>query len=283
MPTERGSSGAKAAPGRLGWLWDRKGPRFGPAALRIASPRAYRAVTRRVQPSQRLVDACAPRSSRSGRPGARVLDVCTGSGVVALGAALGGAAEVTAVDVSRRAVLTVRLNAALNGVGVGALRGSLFAPVAGRRFDLISSNPPYLPTAGPDLPTSGPSGRGRRAPTAVPCSTRSWTRRPTTCVRGLDTGGALVGLRCGAHPAANGVRRAGSAGRGAPHRADGPPAGGARGDARGAGPAGSRPALGGRGDRAGALSPPGCDGPTPSRSANPSALRTANPSQSLLK
>jgi release factor glutamine methyltransferase len=88
-------------------------------------------------------------------PDSTVLDLCTGSGAVAVAAALGGAADVTAVDVSRRAVLAVRLNAALNGVRVKALRGDLVAPVAGRRFDLIASNPPYLP--GGDLPARGRS------------------------------------------------------------------------------------------------------------------------------
>jgi release factor glutamine methyltransferase len=93
-------------------------------------------------------------------PGSAVLDLCTGSGAVAVAAALGGARDVTAIDVSRRAQMTVRVNAALNGVEVRALRGDLFAPVAGRRFDVIASNPPYLPSAredGGELPPRGPS------------------------------------------------------------------------------------------------------------------------------
>ena len=77
--------------------------------------------------------------------GAHVLDLCTGSGVLAIAAALDGAADVTAVDISRRAVLAARLNAWLNGVRIEARRGDLFAPLADRRFDLILSNPPYLP------------------------------------------------------------------------------------------------------------------------------------------
>src|SRR5918997_5568589 len=79
------------------------------------------------------------------RPGARVLDLCTGSGAIAVSAALAGAGEVTAIDVSRLAVLSARLNARLNGVRVRALRGDLLAPVTGERFDAIVSNPPYLP------------------------------------------------------------------------------------------------------------------------------------------
>jgi release factor glutamine methyltransferase len=91
------------------------------------------------------------------RPGQSVLDVCTGSGAIAIAAARCGASPVTAVDVSRRSVATVRINARLNGVRVRALRGDLFAPVAGERFDWIVSNPPYMPAADDRLPTRGPA------------------------------------------------------------------------------------------------------------------------------
>jgi len=84
-----------------------------------------------------------------------VLDVCTGSGAVALTAAAGGA-EATAIDVSRRSVATVRLNAALRRLRVRAHRGDLFGPVRGRRFDVIATNPPYVPATSDVLPTSGP-------------------------------------------------------------------------------------------------------------------------------
>jgi release factor glutamine methyltransferase len=89
------------------------------------------------------------------RPGMRVLDLCTGSGVVALAAGQAGAAEVVAIDVSRRAALTVRLNARLNGLPVDVRRGDLLDPVAGEQFDLIASNPPYLPTPDSGRPVRG--------------------------------------------------------------------------------------------------------------------------------
>jgi release factor glutamine methyltransferase len=86
--------------------------------------------------------------------GADVLDVFTGSGALALAAAMSGARSVTAVDISRRALLTVRLNARRHGLRVRTLCGDLFAPVAGETFDLILANPPYFP--GPDrLPDRG--------------------------------------------------------------------------------------------------------------------------------
>ncbi len=99
------------------------------------------------------------------RAGDRVTDICTGSGVVAISAALAGAGHVLAIDRSRRAVVTARVNGRLNGVHIEARRGDLLAPAAGQRFDLIASNPPYLPgTAEPARGAArawegGPDGR----------------------------------------------------------------------------------------------------------------------------
>jgi HemK-related putative methylase len=78
------------------------------------------------------------------RPGMRVLDMGTGSGVGAVFAALAGAC-VTAVDVNPAAVRCARLNARLHGVEprIDARQGDLFAPVAGETFDLVLFNPPY--------------------------------------------------------------------------------------------------------------------------------------------
>ncbi len=90
-------------------------------------------------------------------PGADVLDLCAGSGVLGIAAAQLGAGRVTAVDVSRRAVMSARLNGKLNGVRVDVARGDLFGPVAGRRFDVIVSNPPYVPSIENRLPRRGPA------------------------------------------------------------------------------------------------------------------------------
>ncbi|MFF7714375.1 HemK2/MTQ2 family protein methyltransferase [Streptomyces sp. NPDC007988] len=81
-------------------------------------------------------------------PRARVLDVGTGTGALAVAAAKRGA-SVVAVDISRPAVWTARLNALLARTPVRVIRGDLTAPVAGRTFDLVLANPPYVPSPNP--------------------------------------------------------------------------------------------------------------------------------------
>lgn len=76
--------------------------------------------------------------------GSHILDVGTGTGALAVAAAVRGGV-VTAVDVSRRALASAFLNGLLRGRRIRVRRGDLFAPVHGRRFDFIVSNPPYLP------------------------------------------------------------------------------------------------------------------------------------------
>ena len=79
------------------------------------------------------------------KPGARVLDIGTGSGALAVSLAkLGDNAQVTAVDVSDIALSIARDNARRLGAQVRFLHSDCFAAVAGETFDLIVSNPPYI-------------------------------------------------------------------------------------------------------------------------------------------
>ncbi len=100
----------------------------------------------------RLLASCARDAIA---PGAAVADICTGSGYVAVAAGLAGAGRVTAVDVSRRAAVAAWVNGGLNGVRVEARAGDLLRPLESERFDLIVSNPPYLPSETADLPARG--------------------------------------------------------------------------------------------------------------------------------
>ncbi len=78
---------------------------------------------------------------------ARALDLGTGCGVQALHLAE-HVEEVVATDVNQRALWLTRLNASLNEVRVETRAGDLFEPVAGERFDLVVTNPPFVISPG---------------------------------------------------------------------------------------------------------------------------------------
>ena len=90
-------------------------------------------------PTSKLCDSLTPRG-----PVDRALDVGTGSGVQAMLSA-SHAREVVATDVNERALAFTELNAALNGfTNIDCRLGSLFEPVAGETFDVITSNAPFV-------------------------------------------------------------------------------------------------------------------------------------------
>lgn len=95
------------------------------------------------QDSQLLIDAME-RSALV--PGRMVLDLCTGSGVVAIAAAELGAASVTAFDICPRAVRCSRGNAVHAGVSVDVREGSWTGALDCAPFEVMVSNPPYVPT-----------------------------------------------------------------------------------------------------------------------------------------
>lgn len=75
------------------------------------------------------------------------LDLCTGSGAIALAVKHECPfAAVSACDKSADALALARENAARLGLDVAFTQGDLFEAVGGTRFDLILSNPPYIPT-----------------------------------------------------------------------------------------------------------------------------------------
>ncbi|MBB5209013.1 peptide chain release factor N(5)-glutamine methyltransferase [Chiayiivirga flava] len=95
-----------------------------------------------------LALACLPADAP-----ARIADLGTGSGAIALALACERPrASVVATDASAAALGVARDNAAGNGIDTVEFRhGDWFAPLAGERFDLIASNPPYIAAGDPHL------------------------------------------------------------------------------------------------------------------------------------
>jgi hypothetical protein len=93
-----------------------------------------------VGPASATVAQWTPR-----RPARRALDLATGCGVQALHLRA-HCDEVVATDLSQRALAFANFTIALNDADVDLRRGSLLDPVAGERFDLVVSNPPFVIT-----------------------------------------------------------------------------------------------------------------------------------------
>lgn len=97
------------------------------------------------QDTETLVEA-ALIALQAGAPSPAVLDLCAGSGCIGLSlASLAPHARVTLADISREALDIARRNMHALGVKVELRHGDLFAAVGRERFDLIASNPPYIP------------------------------------------------------------------------------------------------------------------------------------------
>lgn len=76
---------------------------------------------------------------------AEALDICTGSGCVAITIAKETGISVTASDISADALALAKLNADRLDVDIEFKQGSFFSPHKGKTFDVITANPPYIP------------------------------------------------------------------------------------------------------------------------------------------
>ncbi|GCD93070.1 HemK2/MTQ2 family protein methyltransferase [Embleya hyalina] len=151
--------------------------------------------------AQALQDAGIPAA-------ARVLDLCTGTGALAIAAVGAGAGHVTAVDISRRAALATRFNSRVRGLRVRVeCRNALTLP-GNRRFDVVLANPPYVPSERPELPRRGPS----RAWDAAPNGRALLDPLCVNAPRMLSPGGMVLIVHsavCGVESTVNLLRRGG--------------------------------------------------------------------------
>ena len=123
----------------------------------------------------------------------RVLDLGTGSGCVAVAIAKHRPrAQVTATEVSRDALAVARENAARNGSGIEFIESDWLDALAGRRFDLVVSNPPYVAERDPHL-SQGDSRFEPRAALVAGTDGLSSIRLIITQARAhLEPGGGLL-------------------------------------------------------------------------------------------
>ncbi|MBT2442101.1 methyltransferase [Streptomyces sp. ISL-36] len=125
-------------------------------------------------------------------PLTNVLEIGTGTGALALHAARSGAA-VMAVDVSWPAVVTARINALRHRLPLRVLHGDFAERTEGRRFDLVMTNPPYVPAPATRLPSHGP----QRAWDAGPDGRMVIDRICDTAPALLRQGGVLLMVHSG--------------------------------------------------------------------------------------
>lgn len=142
------------------------------------------------------------------RPGPkRILDLCTGSGCIAIAiACLRGGHDLWAVDFSGAALSVARDNHArlAPGESIRFLEGDLYAPLPGEPFDLIASNPPYITTA--EMAELPPSIRSFEPALALECGDDPLAFHRRILDRGADRlrpGGCFI-LEMGASGAAPG-------------------------------------------------------------------------------
>ncbi len=139
-----------------------------------------------------------------------ILDLCTGSGAIAIAVQKeaekqGKKIKVTATDVSEEALALAQENAELNGADVLFLQSDLFERVRGK-FDLIVSNPPYIPSR--EIPTLQREVKDFEPHLALDGGADGldyYRRIAEECKKHLNKGGTLI-LEVGAGEAAEVVK-----------------------------------------------------------------------------
>lgn len=122
--------------------------------MNVTIPFSHNVLTPR-QETEILVDMII--KDNKSRKNIKVLDLCTGSGCIGISIAKELCAEVTLSDISKSALKEASRNARLNNVKVACVHSDLFDNIS-NTFDIIVSNPPYIPTC--DVQTLEPEVLG---------------------------------------------------------------------------------------------------------------------------
>lgn len=91
-----------------------------------------------------LVETVLDICKRYGKQSLRILDLCTGSGAIAISLSKILNTQVFASDVSTKALEVAEKNNVLNNSKVEFIESNLFEQINGEKFDIIVSNPPYI-------------------------------------------------------------------------------------------------------------------------------------------
>ena len=75
-----------------------------------------------------------------------ILDLCTGSGAIALSLKRNINSTIYASDISKKALKVAKQNAKLNNLEVTFIKSNIFKKIKNHKFDIIVSNPPYVST-----------------------------------------------------------------------------------------------------------------------------------------
>lgn len=135
--------------------------------------------------TEHLIEAALRVAARS------ILDVGTGSGALAVTLSLENRAPVTAVDISIPALRVARENANRLSADVRFVAGDLVSPFASASFDLIVSNPPYVPE-GESLPREVKEHEPLVALYGGPDGLNAYRRLIPEAARVLRPGGRLI-------------------------------------------------------------------------------------------
>ena len=125
-------------------------------------------------------------------PAISILDLCTGSGCIAVSLKkLGGYSQVAASDLSDKAIGLAMRNASINDAEIRLIKSDLFKDIEGS-FDVIVSNPPYIPTE--EIETLSPEVRDHDPRMALDGGADGldiYRRIVSECKRVLKSGGRL--------------------------------------------------------------------------------------------